>query len=121
MLYLLSPCLCFFIVLNLNLFVNRGDSFLSKRIVMQSEPQEFVTDRSKAAVLMWFSDDCFGVRVPVMFHLIFVHYILVRFWSLSGHLLGNNCPLGRLFVLIVFCLFVIYLSLILVLRAGFDF
>ena len=43
-----------------------------------------------------------------MFHLMFVHYTfrLVRFWLLSGHLLGNSCPLGWPFVLIVFCLFV---------------
>ena len=35
-------------------------------------PQEFVTDRSKAVVLAWFSVACFGVRVLVMFHLMFV-------------------------------------------------
>ena len=38
---------------------------------------------------------------------------------LSGHLLGNSCPLGWPFVLIVFYLFVFYLFPILVLRAGF--
>ena len=27
----------------------------------------------------------------------------------SGHLLGNSCPLGKQFVLIVFCLFVIFI------------
>ena len=37
-------------------------------------PQEFVTDRSKAVVLTWLSVACFGVRVSVMFHLMFVHY-----------------------------------------------
>ena len=37
-------------------------------------PQEFVTDRSKAVVLTWFSVACFDVRVSVMFHLMFVHY-----------------------------------------------
>ena len=51
-----------------------------------------------------------------MFHLMFVH--LVRFWLLSGHLLGNSCALGWPFVLIVFCLFVFYLFPILVLRAS---
>ena len=35
----------------------------------------------------------FGVRVLVKFHLICVHIILVRFRLLSGHLLGNSCPL----------------------------
>ena len=33
---------------------------------------------------------CFGVTVSVMFHLMCVHIILVRFWLLSGHLLGKN-------------------------------
>ena len=56
---------------------------------------------------MWFSVACFGVRVSVMFHLMFVHYTLVRFGLLGGHLLGNSCPLGLPYVLIVFCLFVI--------------
>ena len=37
-------------------------------------PPEFFTDRSKVVVLMWFSVACFGVRVSVMFHLMFVHY-----------------------------------------------
>ena len=36
--------------------------------------QEFVTDRSKAVVLTWLSVACLGVRVSVMFHLMFVHY-----------------------------------------------
>ena len=31
--------------------------------------------------------------------------LLVQFGLLSGHLLGNSCPLGKQFVLIVFCLF----------------
>ena len=39
-------------------------------------PQEFVTVRSKAVALTWFSVACFGVRVSVMFHLMFVHYTL---------------------------------------------
>ena len=30
--------------------------------------------------------------------------LLVQFGLLSGHLLGNSCPLGKQFVLIVFCL-----------------
>ena len=49
----------------------------------------------------------FGVRVSVMFHLCLFIILLVQFGLLSGHLLGNSCPLGYLFVLIVFCLFVI--------------
>ena len=39
-----------------------------------SGSQELVTYRSKAVVLTWFSVACFGVRVSVMFHLMFVHY-----------------------------------------------
>ena len=46
--------------------------------------------------------------------------LLVRFGLLSGHLLANNCPLGRPYVLIVFCLFV-FLFPILVLRPGLAF
>ena len=49
-----------------------------------------------------------------MFHIMF----LVRFWLLSGHLLGNGCALSWPFVLIVFCLCVFYLFPILVLRAS---
>ena len=35
--------------------------------------------------------------------------LLVQFVLLSGHLLGNSCPLGWQFVLLVFCLFVIFI------------
>ena len=43
-----------------------------------------------------------------MFHLIFVHYTFSSLFGLpSDHLLGNSCPLGWPFVLIVFCLLVI--------------
>ena len=55
---------------------------------------------------------CFGVRVSVMFHFMFVHYTfsyIVQFGLLSGHLLGNSCPLGEQYVLIVFGLFVIFI------------
>ena len=53
---------------------------------------------------------CFGVRVSVMFHLMFfIIILLVRFGLLSGHRLGNSCPLGWPYVIIVFCLFVIFI------------
>ena len=55
------------------------------------------------------SVSCFGVRVSVMFQFMFVIILLVQFGLLSGHLLGNSCPLGYQFVLIVFCLFVIFI------------
>ena len=42
-----------------------------------------------------------------MFHLMFAHYTFSSVSLLSGHLLGNICPLGWPFVLIVFRLFVI--------------
>ena len=51
----------------------------------------------------------FGVRVSVMFYFMFVHYTFSSVGLLSGHLLGNSCPLGEQFVLIVFCLFVIFI------------
>ena len=51
-------------------------------------PQEFVTDRSRAVVLTWFSVACFGVRVSVIFHLMFVHFtftsVLVAEWPPFG-------------------------------------
>ena len=37
--------------------------------------QLFITDRSKAVVLLWFSVACFGVKVSVTFHLTCVHII----------------------------------------------
>ena len=37
---------------------------------------------------------CLGVRVSVMLHLILYIILLVRFGLLSGHLLGNSCPLS---------------------------
>ena len=51
---------------------------------------------------------CFGVRVSVMFHLRFVHYSFSLVWVAKWPPLGNSCPLGWPFVLIVFCLFVIF-------------
>ena len=52
---------------------------------------------------------CFGVRVSVMFLLMFVYYTFSSGWMVSGHFLGNSYPLGWPFVLIVFCLFVIFI------------
>ena len=53
------------------------------------------------------SVSCFGVSV--MFHFMFVHYMFIQFGLLSGHLLGNSCPLNKQCVLIVFCQFVIFI------------
>ena len=55
------------------------------------------------------SVNCFGVRFSVMSHFMFVHNTFSSVWLLSGHLLGNSCPLGKQFVLLVFCLFVIFI------------
>ena len=55
------------------------------------------------------SVSCFGVRLSVMFHFMLVHYTLVQFGLLSGHLLGNSYLLGKQSVLIVLCLFVIFI------------
>ena len=55
------------------------------------------------------SVSCFGVRVSVMFHFMFVHYTFSSVWVAEWPLLGNSCPLGEQFVLIVFCLFVIFI------------
>ena len=68
-------------------------------------------------VLTWFSVACFGVRVSGLFLYLFI-ILLVPFWLLISHLLGNSCALGWPFVLIVFCLFVFYSFPILVLRAS---
>ena len=40
----------------------------------------FITDRSKAVVLSWFSFACFGVRVSVTFHLTCVHLNFSSVW-----------------------------------------
>ena len=53
------------------------------------------------------SVSCFGVRVSVMFNFMFVYDTFSSVWV--GHLLGNSCPLGKQFFLIVFCLFVIFI------------
>ena len=51
---------------------------------------------------------CFGVRISVMFHLMFVHNTFSTVWVV-GHLLGNSCPLCLQSFLIVLFLYVIYL------------
>ena len=43
-----------------------------------------------------------------MFHLMFVHYTFSLVWVAEWPPLGNSCPLGWPFVIIVFCLFVIF-------------
>ena len=50
---------------------------------------------------------CFGVRVSVMFHLMFVHYTISSVWVAEWPPFGNGCQLSWPYVLILFCLFVI--------------
>ena len=52
---------------------------------------------------------CFGAEFRRCFTLCLFIILLVRFGLLSGHLLGNSCPLGGPFVLIVVCLFVTFI------------
>ena len=40
------------------------------------------------------SVSCFGVRVSVMFHFMFVHYTFSSVWVTELPPLGNSCPLG---------------------------
>ena len=51
---------------------------------------------------------CFGVKISVMFHLMFVHNTFSSV-LVVGHLLGNSCPLGLQSVLIVLFIYVIYI------------
>ena len=69
------------------------------------------------------SVSCFGVRVSVMFHFMFVHMLLVQFGLLRDHLLGNSCPLvSNLFSLhCILSICNIYLFPVLVLKEGFTF
>ena len=68
------------------------------------------------------SVSCFGVRVSMMFHFMFVHYTLVQFGLLSGHLFGRWLP-ARLAICshCILSICNIYLFPILVLGAGFAF
>ena len=72
--------------------------------------------------MMWFSVACFGVRVSVMFHLMFVHYTLSSVWVAEWPYLGKKLP-ARLAIcshcLLSICNF--YLFPILVLSDGFGF
>ena len=55
------------------------------------------------------SVSCFGVRVSVMFNFMFVHYTLSSVLVAEWPPFGNSCPLGKQFVLIVFCLSIIFI------------
>ena len=40
--------------------------------LVEAAPHYFITDRTKAVVMLWSSVACFDVRISVTFHLIFV-------------------------------------------------
>ena len=65
---------------------------------------------------------CFGVRVSVMFHLMFVHYTFSSVWVAKWPPFGKYLP-ARLAICSHFLLSICYIYLFpaLVLRAGFGF
>ena len=69
-------------------------------------PEQFITDRSKAVVLLWFSVACFWYQSFGDVSCVFILF-LVWFGLLSGHHLRNSCSLGWPYILFVFLLFVI--------------
>ena len=60
------------------------------------------------------SVSCFGVRVLVMFHFMFVIILLVQFGLLRGHLLGNSSASN------LFSLYFVYLYYLFISRFGFK-
>ena len=52
-------------------------------------PQEFISDRSNAVVLLWFFVAFFGVRLLMTFHLMFIHNFL------SGKSLVGRIPVNH--------------------------
>ena len=64
---------------------------------------------------------CFGVRVLMMFRLMFIHYTFSSVRVAEWPLLGNCCRLYWSVFLIVFCLFIFLFISNFVLRAGFGF
>ena len=57
---------------------------------------------------MWFSVVCFGVRVSVMFHLMFVHFTfrfgsrVAIFWEIAKHLVGQLFLLSFVYLYFLF-------------------
>ena len=68
-------------------FVKLSSAFLSLHVIVND-----VFQGNGSGVV---SVSCFGVRVSVMFHFMFVCSLyFIQFGLLGGHLLGNSCPLG---------------------------
>ena len=64
---------------------------------------------------MWFSVTCFGVRVSVMFHLMFVKYTLSSVWVAEWPPFGKELP-AQLAIcshcLLSICIFIYFLFLL---------
>ena len=58
---------------------------------------------------MWYLLAVLLSRVSVMFYFVFVRCAFGSVWVAGWPPLGGGCPLGWRFVLIVFCLFVIFI------------
>ena len=90
----------------------RSSNPLSNLLSRVSEAPVFCISMStslsvSALVLMWSLLAVLVSDFRCCFTLCLFIILLVQFGLLSGHLLGNSCPLGKQFVLLVFCLFVI--------------
>ena len=85
------------------------------KLIKAPIPEEFVTDRSKAVVLTWFSVACFGVRVSVMFHLTFVHCtfssVLVAEWPNFGKKVRTRLAICTYCILSICILFISHFGL----------
>ena len=78
--YVLSPRLCFFLMLNPYLFVYRDDSLASSMVIMGSMVSMRSEEPTKVVVLLWSSVACFGVKVSVTFHLTCVSISFSSVW-----------------------------------------
>ena len=68
---------------------------------------DLITDR--AVVLMWFFVACFGVRVSVKFHFMFVDYTFSSVWIADWPPFVKKLPPRLAFVFVAFCLFVYFI------------
>ena len=68
------------------------------------------------------SVSCFGVKVSVMFHFLFVHYTYSSVWVAEWLPFGKELPARlAIFSHCILSIYNIYLFPVLVLRAGFAF
>ena len=63
--------------------------------MLKRPSNNFISDRSKAVVLLWFSVACFWCQsFGDVSPYVCSNYFLIWFRLLSGNLLGNSCSLG---------------------------